>query len=339
MKRRTAKPGHSSPDSALPERLRERLGRIVPIERFADVLASFDHAPDVTFRVNSLAASDADVLAELAADGTEAVPAAGLPHVYRASAELRARLARSAAFASGRMYIQTISSLLAAPAMDVRPGLRVLDLAAAPGGKTLHLAALLGNDGDLRAVESSRPRFHRLRENLRRAGVSCCRTFLQDGRRVGELCPEQFDRVLLDAPCSGEARLRRTPAGEADAGEEDSSRRPNWSLRKIQQCAGKQRALLRSAVAACRPGGLIVYCTCTFAPEENEAVVADVLEEAAGGLAVEPAPLPECAQAESVEGLRTWESRSFPAELAEARRILPDEWFDAFFLCRLRKLG
>ncbi len=312
----------------LPDRFLERLAQVVPPERLAGVLASFAAEKAVTIRVNSWRARPEDVVAELAAAGVTAHLVAGLHSVYRAAAADRDRLTRSAPFSQGRLYVQNVSSLLAAPALSVEPGMSVLDLAAAPGGKTLHLVDLMNNTGAISAVESARERFFRLRHNLRLHGATCCRAYLKDGRRVGRACPDRFDRVLLDAPCSGEAQLRS--AGEA--------RSPNWSVRKIGQCAGKQRALLLSAVAACRPGGLVVYCTCSTAPEENEAVVASVLADCPGILEVEPVPLPPVAVPVAVPGLRGWAGREFPPDLTFATRILPDDWFDAFFLCRLRKL-
>jgi len=311
----------------LPEKFLERLQEIVPPDRLEGVVESFLASKAATFRVNTLRAADEDVLAELTAINTEAQPVEGLAHVFRTEAACRRALVRCKAFSEGRLYVQNVSSLLAAPALNVEPGMAVLDLAAAPGGKTLHLACLMDNTGTLSAVESARGRFFRLRNNLRMHGVTCCRSFLKDGRKVGRVCRAQFDRVLLDAPCSGEAQL----GGTGNAGS------PNWSERKIRQCAGKQRALLTSAVEACRPGGLVLYCTCSMAPEENEAVIADALKRFAGELEVEPVPIPPASVGAATPALSSWRGRSWPAELAAAVRILPDNWFDAFFLCRLRK--
>jgi len=310
----------------LPAEFLRRLAEIVPRDRQERVLAAFGVVRRPAFRVNSLCAADEQVLSELAACGVEARPVSGLAHVYQVEPEQRSALVRSAAAASGRLYVQNLSSLLAAPALGVEPGMTVLDLAAAPGGKTLHLACLMNNTGTLSAVESNRSRLYRLRYNLRRHGVTCCRTYLRDGRAVGRWCPGRFDRVLLDAPCSGEARLRTTAGG----------RRPNWSETKIRQCAGKQRRLLASAIQACRPGGTVLYCTCSMAPEENEAVVADVLEHFAEHVEVESVPLPAEAQKAAVPGLVHWRGRGFPAQLDRSVRILPDDDFDAFYMCRLK---
>ena len=106
----------------------------------------------------------------------------------------------------------------------------VLDLAAAPGGKTLAIAALMNNTGRIAAVEPIRGRFHRMQANLRRCGVSNVQFYQRDGRSVGRLVPERFDRVLLDAPCSSESRMRWL----------DQQSFEQWSLRKIRETQRKQ---------------------------------------------------------------------------------------------------
>lgn len=312
----------------LPPRLLQRLEELIPPERLVSVVAHLATPSRSVFRVNSLRTTDAAVLADLAAQDIVAEPVADIPHAYSTAPEQRPALVRSRPAGDGRVYVQGAASLLPALALDVVPGQKVLDLAAAPGGKTLHLAALLENAGDLRAVEVTRSRFFRLQRNLKLHGITCCRTYLQDGRRVGTLLPGEFDRVLLDAPCSGEAQL---------GGSTEDDERPNWSEAKIQRCAGKQRHLLTSAVQACKPGGLIVYCTCTTAPEENEAVVAHVLEHFRDELALETCPLPANAAATALPGIAAWRGATYPPAVTAARRVLPDGLFGAFFLCRLRK--
>lgn len=315
------------PVSQLPAKFVVRLHELLPPQQLDAALANFTADKTPTFRVNPLRGDDAGVLDELRAADVSATPVEGLPHVYRAAVEDRQRLVHSPALRAGRICVQNISRLLAAPLLDLHPGQHVLDLAAAPGGKTLHIAVLLNNTGTLAAVESARPRFYRLKNNLTAHGVTRCRTYLKDGRHIGKLCPERFDRVLLDAPCSGQSQMR------SDA----TDGRPNWSERKIRQCAGKQRALLHSAIDACVPGGLIMYCTCSLAPEENEAVITSVLEHCAGRVTVDPPSLPAAARPRATAGRPAWQTMKFAESLVNAVRIVPDRWFDAFFLCRLRK--
>jgi 16S rRNA (cytosine1407-C5)-methyltransferase len=140
----------------------------------------------------------------------------------------------------GRLYPQSPSSWLPVLLLDPRPGEEILDLAAAPGGKSLHIAARMGNRGRLACVEAIRDRFFRLRGNLERGDMKIAATYLKDGRGVGAAVPGRFDRVLLDAPCSSEALLRPQDA--------DSSR--HWSLHKVHEAAHKQRGLIVSALLA-----------------------------------------------------------------------------------------
>ena len=158
----------------------------------------------------------------------------------------------------------------------------ILDLGAAPGSKTLQLAELMGNQGNIWAVESVRGRFFRLRDNLARHGAENVQTHLADGTRIWRRHPEHFDRVLLDAPCSSEGRFR------ADAPKTYAY----WSEKKIAEASRKQRRLCYSAVQCLKPGGVLVYSTCTFAPEENEAIINRVLRQFAGALTVEDIALP-----------------------------------------------
>jgi 16S rRNA (cytosine1407-C5)-methyltransferase len=147
-----------------------------------------------------------------------------------------------------------------------------------------------------------------------------------DGAQVWRKTGERFDRVLLDAPCSSEAQFR--------AAEPETFR--FWGLKKIAAMQRKQLTLLYSAVRSLRPGGVLVYSTCSFAPEENEAVVSRLLAKVPGALAVEPIDLP---LTRVQPGLREWRGARFHADLGQALRILPDDLMEGFFVCKLRKLG
>ncbi len=244
----------------------------------------------------------------------------GLPGCYAVPEEERAALLADPAVAAGRVYPMNPSSVLAARLLSVADGQEVLDLAAAPGGKTLLLAIAMGNGGRIAAVEPVRARFHRMRANLDRCGVRNVRFYLADGRSIGRKVPGRFHRVLLDAPCSSEARIRLAdPASYA-----------HWKPRKIREAARKQRSLIRSAFAALRPGGEMVYCTCSFAPEENELVVDGLLRS-------EPAAHLLPVSGWGVPGLVAWQGRALDPRLAASRRILPDELFDGFFLARIAR--
>ncbi len=224
------------------------------------------------------------------------------------------------------MYVQNLASMVPPLALAPEPGERILDLAAAPGSKTLQMAALMGNTGEIAAVEVVRDRFFRLHANAKAAGATSVRTFLQDGTRVDRYRPEHFDRVLLDAPCSTEGRFRA----------DDAETTRYWSERKVREMQHKQERLLVSAVGALREGGVLVYSTCSLAPEENEAVLDRVLTHFEGALEAEPLPV---AVPEFMPALDAWEGTAFTHALPEARRLLPDGTFEAFFVARFRKVA
>jgi len=309
----------------LPEPFQQRLQAIVPAKRLAACWASFSQVPATVFRVNTLKGAVESVCSELEAQGFLLAALSWKADAFRVPDEQRRALTESEAFATGRIYIQNPSSMVPPLVLNPQPGEEILDLAAAPGGKTLQMAAMMGNEGRIGAVEAVRGRFFRLRDNIARAGAENIQTYLKDGAGVWRQCPERFDRVLLDAPCSGE--------GLFQVHNERSF--AYWSEKKISEMVRKQRRLLKSAIHCLKPGGELVYSTCTFAPEENEAVVSRALAKFAGALEVEEIEL----QLDAMEpGLEAWQNKTFDPALRRARRIIPDGVMEGFFVCKLRKV-
>jgi len=177
-----------------------------------------------------------------------------------------ARAGDTVAHAAGLFYVQEPSAMAVGEALDVRPGQRVLDLAAAPGGKTTLVAGRLGDRGVVVANELQRSRVQALADNLDRWGSWRTAIASEPVARLAERLPGMFDRVLLDAPCSGEGLFRRSPAAAAQ-----------WRPGHVRGSAERQRSLLADAARLVGPGGVLVYSTCTFAPEENEQQVAGFL--------------------------------------------------------------
>jgi 16S rRNA C967 or C1407 C5-methylase (RsmB/RsmF family) len=161
--------------------------------------------------------------------------------------------------AAGLYYLQDPSAMGAAELLAPQPGERVLDLAAAPGGKTTHLAALMADEGILVANEIHPQRTWDLAENLERCGVRHAAILNEPPARLAEHFGPFFDRVLLDAPCSGEGMFRKNPIA-----------RQEWKPGLVASCALRQAEILAHAASLVRPGGWLAYTTCTFAPEENE---------------------------------------------------------------------
>lgn len=168
--------------------------------------------------------------------------------------------------AAGLYYLQEPSAMLAVELLDPQPGERILDLAAAPGGKASHIAARMDNQGLLVANEIHPRRVWDLAQNLERCGVRNAMVLNESAEKMADHFGEIFDRVLVDAPCSGEGLFRKNPQS-----------RLQWSPEAVSGCALRQATLLESASRLVRPRGLLVYSTCTFSPEENEAAIAAFL--------------------------------------------------------------
>ena len=180
---------------------------------------------------------------------------------------------------SGAMYVQEASSML--PPMALKQSLKtsntVLDMASAPGSKTSQLAALMNNQGVLVANELSSSRLKVLSATLKRMGVGNCALSHFDGVVFGNYMFECFDSILLDAPCSGEGTVRK-----------DSDALKNWSIESNITIAQVQKDLIKSAFYALKPGGTLVYSTCTLTPLENQQVCDALLEEFGEYIAPEP---------------------------------------------------
>ena len=306
----------------LPKLFIERFYAIYP--KIADeLLKTFKTPKAVSFRVNSLKTDVKSVLDELKIDGLYPKPVLWYSKAFTISYQYRDRLTHSKAFENGKIYIQSLSSMIAPLILKPEPGEVVLDLTAAPGGKSLMMAAQMKNCGWLSAVEPKKDRFFKLKANLKKGGVTIAHTYMTDGRTVGVKCLSMFDRVMLDAPCSTEARFR--------------SFKPKtfsyWSERKIKEMSKLQQRLMESAIKSLKPKGKLLYATCSFAPEENEAVVDKALKKHPE-LKVLNIKLPI---ENVVSGLTKWREKSFCEEVSKSVRILPTETMDGFFLCLLQK--
>ena len=168
---------------------------------------------------------------------------------------------------AGVYYLQEASAMAPVALLDPQPGERVLDLCAAPGGKTTQIAGRMLGDGFLVCNEINPKRAKILSRNIERMGVANALVLNEHPERLAERFVGFFDRVLVDAPCSGEGMFRKEEAAVTD-----------WSQETVEMCARRQAEILHSAAQMVRPGGRLVYSTCTFAPEEDEMAVAAFLE-------------------------------------------------------------
>lgn len=211
-------------------------------------LAALDQQPTSGFRVNPAKAAPTATLKN--AQGRVAY----VPNGYRGPVD-----GKSLDHVAGAIYSQEPSAMYVGEVVDPQPGERVLDLCAAPGGKTTHLVAKMADRGLLVANEIFRKRALVLAENLERWGTTSTVVTNESPADLEKQFPQFFDRILVDAPCSGEGMFRKEPAGIE-----------YWTPDYPAECANRQRKILASALKMLKPGGTLVYSTCTFAPEEDE---------------------------------------------------------------------
>ena len=226
---------------------------------------------------------------------------------------------------AGVFYSQEPSASSAAPLLGVRPGMRVLDMCAAPGGKSSQLAAALQGRGVLVSNEYVAARADILKSNLERMGVPNAVVLNETPARIADALPEFFDRVLVDAPCSGEGMFRKEPVA-----------RTQHCEALVKQCAALGAEILDCAAAVLAPGGQLVYSTCTFAPEEDEGQVAAFLQrhpefELADALGNVDYTFGSEGEANRTGGL--------PLDVSKVRRIWPCQGGEGHFMARLVKNG
>ncbi len=312
---------HAVADSSvfLPDEFLAQMRAAMPAHlSFEAFIAACQRPLRRSIRVNTLKITVDDFLALVAPYGWQLSPVPWCEEGFwiERGDEDAFPLGSTAEHLSGLFYIQEASSMLPVAALfaDGATPQRVMDVAAAPGSKTTQIAARMHNQGAILANEFSASRVKVLHANISRCGISNVALTHFDGRVFGAALPEAFDAILLDAPCSGEGVVRKDP---------DALK--NWSPESNQHIAATQRELIESAFHALRPGGTLVYSTCTLNREENEEVVQWLL--ARFPQAVETLPLgtlfPQASEALTAEGFLHVFPQIFDCE--------------GFFVARLRK--
>jgi len=221
---------------------------------------------------------------------------------------------------AGLFYLQDPSAMTPAEMLDPQPGELILDLSAAPGGKTTQIAAKLADQGILIANEIKNKRLGHLIQNVERWGAANVMVTNETPERLADTFGAIFDRVIVDAPCSGEGMFRK-----------DASARRDWSQELVLGCAVRQTNILDVAVKLVKPGGCLVYSTCTFSPEEDEGVVAQILRKYPE-FTVDALPKANGASPGKPEWIDA------PQELSGALRMFPHLIRgEGHFVCRIRR--
>ena len=271
--------------------------------------------PDFSVRVNTLKTNVAEIVNELSETGIKALQGRFLPEALVLQGV--SDISQNPAFMEGRLTVQDESSMLAARLLDPQPGEKILDVCAAPGGKTTHIAQLMQNQGNILAWDIHEHKTGLIRENARRLGIHIIDVQKRDALQDTDDLKEQYHRVLVDAPCSGTGIIRRKPDIKWQRKPADFD-----SLVEVQQ------KILYNAGRTVVPGGVLVYSTCSLDVRENERIIRSFLKDCTD---FEPAGL----------------SALLPANLAgkqETRdgmlQLFPHiDGTDGFFIARLKKKG
>ena len=238
----------------IPEQFTLRMRRLLG-EDYDAFSASFSRPRAVGLRLNPLKGAS---LPDLSAFSLTPVPWEPCGYYY----DPETRPGKSAYHEAGLYYLQEASAMAPAALLDPKPGERVLDLCAAPGGKSTQLAGKMQGRGLLVCNEINSKRAKILASNIERLGIANALVLNEHPQRLESRFNGYFDKILVDAPCSGEGMFRKEEAAVTD-----------WSEETVFMCARRQAEILHSASVMLRPGGRLVYSTCTFSPEENEGSV------------------------------------------------------------------
>jgi NOL1/NOP2/sun family putative RNA methylase len=285
------------------------------VPRVEDFLSKMERPPTQYIRVNTLKTSRQELENRLRSKGFE-LRNTIMPEVLAVD---KAPLATGATteYLLGLYYIQDLGSCLAVDALDVAEGQAVLDVAAAPGGKTTFIAQKMNNSGSIIALEPNGRRARSMSFNIMRCGVYNTSIFRMDGLQASKF-EMKFDRVLLDAPCSCEGVIAK-----------DITRKTSHTPQDVDYCSRMQDKLIEVAARCVKPSGILLYSTCSFAPEENEMVI-DRLLQKSGNITVEPVR-------HGSRGLTKFGDWTFDHQLKNALRLYPHiDDTTGFFIARLR---
>lgn len=221
-------------------------------------------------------------------------------------------------YKNGYIYIQSLSSMIPPLVLNPKRGDKVLDLTAAPGSKTTQMSAMMENEGYIFANELDTIRCQRLKYNVDMQGASIVEINNANGEIIGEKYPNTFDKVLLDVPCSGEGRFEI----------EDEKTYKNWSTKQVEELSQIQRKLFNSAVKALKPGGEMVYSTCTLNTKENEEILNWGLKNFK--IRIEDIDL-------KLKNTTKGITKGFDNSLKKAIRVLPNKYQEGFFVAKIIK--
>ena len=247
----------------LPKKFLDEM-KIILGDEYSEFIKSYDDPKTTGLRVNTLKMTK-DKLLSLNLCSLQEIPWTNEGFYYDESIY---RPGKNPLHEAGAYYLQEPSAMSVVPKLDVEEGEKILDMCAAPGGKSTYILSKLNNTGLLVSNEINPIRIKALGENLERFGAKNCIITNTDSRSLRKVFEGYFDKIVIDAPCSGQGMFRKDEVAISD-----------WSYAKVLECQSIQREIIRDGYHMLKEGGILVYSTCTFAKEENEIIIEEFLEE------------------------------------------------------------
>lgn len=230
-------------------------------------------------------------------------------------------------FKTGQIYVQELSSMIPPIILNPKEGEKIMDMAAAPGSKTTQIADLTNDKAEITALEKHPIRIKTLEENIKLQGYRNIHVIRGNGIKFDKRNPqftEYFDKVLADVPCSTEGNINLN----------NPKSYKYWNIYKRRDMSSIQKGILISGIRMLKPGGTLVYSTCTFGVEENELVL-DWLLQKIPELKIEKIDLEI---PNTLNGLTNWKNKDLNPQIEKAKRIIPNELFSGFFIAKISKL-
>lgn len=309
----------------LPKLLTSRLETILGPD-LPRVIEAFSYDRTWSFRINTLKSTKEEILTEFESKWIVVTEFDSIPWVYTFDRSHEYAIKGTRAFYDGKIYLQSLASMLPVLALAPEKWEHILDVCAAPGSKTTQIAMMMENEWAIVALEQNQIRYDKLMYNVKLQWATIVEGKKIDARNFFTKSEELYDRILLDAPCSAEWRI--------DIRNEKSY--GFWSLENIEKKAELQYELLSLAVARLKSWGTLIYSTCTLAPEENEWVIARVLSENPE-LSLEPIDIGLSERPWWRNSLTSWDGVEYREDMKKAVRILPSWETEGFFMVKIVK--
>lgn len=297
----------------LPQFLIEELNKQYGEEICNKILKGYMEPRVVSLRVNTLKSTVDKVCEELSKNNIkfEKVPWSNNALVITNATEQN--LQKLSIYENGEIYLQSLSSMLPPIVMEPKENTDILDMTAAPGGKTTQIAALTNNNANITACEMNNIRIEKLKYNILKQGALSVGVLQADSRTLSDYFA--FDQILLDAPCSGSGTIRENEIGTYK----------NFSEKLVEKSTKSQLTLLKKALKILKPGHEMIYSTCSILAKENE----DIVNQALKGTNAEIVPI-------KFQGME--EIPLLPTKISGTLCVYPNKYYDGFFIAKLRKI-